>query len=73
MECGQTSINGRGYDYLITQAIEDRVEDVLTERSLTAEETQAVLRAALSVLGHLHQNGYSHGGIRPGSDRRCLG
>jgi hypothetical protein len=65
LECGQSSINNRAYDYLVTEAIEDRVEDVLTERSLTADETHAVLRVALSALGHLHQKGYAHGGIGP--------
>lgn len=66
-ECGQTRIDGQTYEYLVSEPIEDRVDEVLTERPLTEEEGRAAVDAALTGLDDLHRSGYVHGGVRTSS------
>lgn len=67
LDHGETRIDGESYNYLVNERVEERLDDVLTERALTAEETRTVLEATLTALNHLHQRGYQHGNVRPAS------
>src|SRR3954451_25490546 len=62
---GQTQLEGQSYSYLVSEPIEDYVADVLSERTLTPDETDAVIPAVLSAVGHLHEHWYVHTAIAP--------
>ncbi|MDZ4801300.1 MAG: hypothetical protein SGI92_24350, partial [Bryobacteraceae bacterium] len=61
VEAGDCRLDTQPWHYLVMEAVSDRVDEVLLERPLSAEETDAVLRAVLLALSHLHDNGFVHG------------
>src|SRR5690606_36254403 len=58
---GETRIDGNEYAYLVTEHIQERLTDVVTERTLTRDEAMGVAEALVQGLAYLHQRGYTHG------------
>ncbi len=65
IDSGQTQLEGQSYSYLVSEPVEDYVADVLSERTLTPDETEAVIPAVLSAVGQLHEHFYVHTAITP--------
>ncbi len=65
LDAGDTSIDGQPWHFIATELVSDRVADVLTDRALTPEETDAVVRAAIEALDYLHEHGYAHRDLSP--------
>lgn len=65
IDAGDCSIDGQPWHFLTTELVSDRVSDVLSDRALTTDETDAVVRAIIEALDHLHEHGYSHRDLSP--------
>jgi hypothetical protein len=59
--CGTSAINEVPIAYVVTERAEESLENVLSERALSAEETREMLVPAVAALRFLHQGGYQHG------------
>jgi serine/threonine protein kinase len=64
-ETGRTSLDDESVSFAVTEAADETLADVLTERVLTAAETREVLSEVLNALGWLHSHGQSHGAVSP--------
>jgi hypothetical protein len=67
LDSGTEMIDDLRLSFRITERPEDSVAEVLTERSLTEEETRQVVESIVPALGYLHDNGFVHGAVRPES------
>jgi hypothetical protein len=64
---GETRIDGKTYLYLATENVQERLADVVAERTLTPDEAQAVVESVLTALDVLHGRGYTHGKVTTAS------
>jgi TonB family protein len=64
-EAGQCEIDGTKLLYVVMEPAEENLAEVLTQRSLSGEETRVMLPPLLDALNYLHGKGFVHGQIKP--------
>lgn len=64
-ESGRCELDGVQFLFLVMEAAEEDLSQVLPERALTAEEARQLLPPVLDALGFIHGKGLVHGRLRP--------
>jgi len=64
-ESGRTTLAGSEMLYVVMEYGEEALNEVLTERPLSVDETKEMLGPCLEALGYLHANGVAHSRLRP--------
>jgi len=64
-DAGRTEAAGVDLIYAVCEYPDDFLAGALTERPLSTAEAGEVLRACVSALGYLHENGLVHGALDP--------
>jgi len=64
-EAGRCELDGKELLYVVEEYAEENLSQILPERALTAEETQAMLPPILSALRFVHDKRFVHGSIQP--------
>jgi TonB family protein len=64
-ESGRCEVDGTPLLYLVMEAAEEDLSQILPERSLSPDEVRQLLPPVLEALAHLHGRGMVHGRIRP--------
>ncbi|MGH9672220.1 MAG: protein kinase domain-containing protein [Bryobacteraceae bacterium] len=64
-ESGRTTLAGSEMLYAVMEYGEEALNQVLTERPLSIDETKEMLGPCLEALGYLHANGVAHSRLRP--------
>lgn len=65
LEWGRCRFDGADLAYVVTEYAPEVLAEILPERSLSAEETRAVLDPLVGVLEYLHGKGLVHGHVKP--------
>jgi len=64
-ESGKCELGDARLLYVVTEYADENLASVLPERSLTPEETRAMLEAVVEALTYVHRKGFVHGHIKP--------
>jgi eukaryotic-like serine/threonine-protein kinase len=64
-DAGRTEAAGVDLIYAVCEYPDDFLAGALTERPLSTAEAAEVLRASVSALAYLHENGFVHGALDP--------
>ena len=64
-ESGRCELEGTPLLYVVMEAAEEDLSQILPERALTPGEVREMLSPALDALAHLHSKGLVHGRLRP--------
>jgi len=64
-ESGRCELEGTPLLYVVMEAAEEDLSQILPERALTPGEVREMLPPALDALAHLHSKGLVHGRLRP--------
>ena len=64
-ESGRCELEGTPLLYVVMEAAEEDLSQILPERSLSPEEVREMLPPALDALANLHSKGLVHGRLRP--------
>ena len=64
-EMGRFEIGSVPFAYVVMEAAEENLAQVLPERALSTEEARGMLECVLEVLAFLHAKGFAHGHIKP--------
>jgi serine/threonine-protein kinase Stk1 len=64
-DVGACQISGDDLLFVVTEYAEENLSQILPERALTEAEMREMLQPTLDALAYLHQNGFSHGRMKP--------
>jgi TonB family protein len=64
-ESGKCELGDARLLYVVMEYADENLASVLPERSLTPEETRAMLEAVVEALAYVHRKGFVHGHIKP--------
>ena len=64
-ECGRCELEGTALLYVVMELADEDLSQIVPERSLSADEVDALLPTVLKALSHLHGRGLVHGRITP--------
>ena len=62
---GETALGDVRCAYIVMERTDDNLADLLAERPLTPAETREMLPPLFGALKYLHENGFTHGGLKP--------
>ena len=65
LDGGRCWLNSLELIFLVSEYADENLAEVLTQRTLNANECNALLRPMISVLKYVHQQGLAHGRLRP--------
>ncbi len=64
-ESGRWEVEGTPILYVVMEAAEEDLSQILPERALSPEEVREMLPPALAAIGYIHEQGLVHGRLRP--------
>jgi eukaryotic-like serine/threonine-protein kinase len=67
LEAGEARLDGNWYAYLVSEPVQERLDEVVASRTLNPDETRYVAECVMGAVDHLHKAGYSHGHLMPAS------
>lgn len=65
LDGGRCWLNSQELIFLVSEYAEENLGEVLTQRTLNANECNSLLRPMIGVLKYVHQQGLVHGRLRP--------
>jgi TonB family protein len=66
-DAGRCHLGGRDLFYVVTDFAEENLAQILPHRALTSGEVQDMLPPVLEVLSYIHNQGFTHGHLKPGN------
>jgi serine/threonine protein kinase len=65
LESGRCQLGGALYLYVVMEYADQNLAQLLERRALTEEEAREMMAPVLSALGHVHDKGFVHAGLKP--------